>query len=288
MAEDKDPVQDYIRLLSHQLKSPINAIETLLNTILEGYAGEMDEKTAYILQKAVLRSSEARDIISDLLDYELYSEAGPINSEEIDLSRLCSRMTARYMTTASESNISFRTNIPDNLGVFINGDEKALEQALKNLIENAFKYTPEHGLVLLQLSAEEDSGACRIDIVDSGTGIPEDEIENIFMPFFRSVTHRSGISGTGLGLPIVKRIVESHDGKIHVGSQIGKGSTFTITLDLLRVAKLTEAEMTPRRRVVIIGGVTAGPKTAARLRRLDEKLDITIVEKGTFLSYSGC
>jgi NADPH-dependent 2,4-dienoyl-CoA reductase/sulfur reductase-like enzyme/rhodanese-related sulfurtransferase len=85
----------------------------------------------------------------------------------------------------------------------------------------------------------------------------------------------------------VKRIIDNHNGRLHVGSQIGKGTTFTITMDLLRVTQ-RDPSAEVGRRVVIIGGVTAGPKTAARLRRLDEQLDITIIEKGEFLSYSGC
>lgn len=287
MDEEKDPVQGYIRLLSHQLKSPINAIATLLNTVLEGYAGELDEKTSYILKKAVGRSAEAREIITDLMDYELYGENAGASRAEVDLTRLCKGLAARYITTASENEISFNVNLPDESSVFVAGDEKGLEHALRNLIENAFKYTPEHGSVSLQLTAEPDSNTCRIDVVDSGTGIPEDELEHIFMPFYRSVTHRSGISGTGLGLPIVKRIIDNHGGKVNVGSQVGKGTTFTVTLDLLKV-ETSAVVTTPKKRVVIIGGVTAGPKTAARLRRLDEELDITLIEKEGFLSYSGC
>ena len=285
--EEKDPVQDYIRLLSHQLKSPINAIETLLNTILEGYAGDLDEKTKYILQKAVGRSFEAREIITDLMDYELYSESGIGAQEDVDLCELCSSLADRYMVTASDRNIAFHVSMPSESTVFVRGAARGLEHVLRNLIENAFKYTPESGSVSLQLSAEEDSKTCRIDVVDSGSGIPEDELESIFLPFYRSVTHRSGVPGTGLGLPIVKRIVDGHKGKIHVGSQLGKGSTFTVTLELLRLESRL-GERAPKRKVVIIGGVTAGPKAAARLRRLDENLDITIVEKGGFLSYSGC
>ncbi len=287
MEEGKNPLQDYIRLLSHQLKSPINAIETLLNTLIEGYAGDLDEKTAYILGKAVVRSSEAREIITDLMDYELFAESPVSTSAEIDLARVCTILGSRFMPTASDLGISFHVNIPDESAIVVRGEEKALEHALRNLIENAFKYSQEGGSVSLQLSAEEDSRVCRIDVADSGTGIPEDELEHIFMPFYRSVTHRAGIPGTGLGLSIVKRIIDNHNGKLHVGSQLGKGTTFTITLDLLRVEKRDAAEGV-KRRIVIIGGVTAGPKTAARLRRLDELLDITIIEKGEFLSYSGC
>jgi NADPH-dependent 2,4-dienoyl-CoA reductase/sulfur reductase-like enzyme/rhodanese-related sulfurtransferase/two-component sensor histidine kinase len=287
MKEEKLPEQDYIRLLSHQLKSPINAIESLLNTILEGYAGGLDEQTRYILKKAVGRSGEAREIIADLLDYELYSETAYDEGDEIDVIKLCEGLESRYLVTASDSNISFRTDFPRAVSIFVLGDEKGLEHALRNLLENAFKYTSPRGSVSFSIIADTDKKTCTLSVADTGTGLPKDEHKQIFEPFYRSVTHRSGTPGTGLGLPIVKRVVDSMGGRIEVESEEGKGSTFSIVLESLRIEdRITD--QTPQQRVVIIGGVTAGPKTAARLRRLDERIDITIVEKGGFLSYSGC
>ena len=233
--DEKEPKQDYIRLLSHQLKSPINAIETLLNTIIQGYAGDLDEKTKYILQKAVVRSSEARDIISDLMDYELYDEVEAVEINEVDLTAVCRNLGMRYTATASEQNIAFHTNIPSDASIIINGEERGIEHALRNLIENAIKYTSERGSVNLNLSYDYDETVCRIDIEDTGTGIPKEELEDIFKPFYRSMSHRSGIPGTGLGLPIVKRIVDKHRGEIQVHSEVEKGSVFSIVLPYLRV-----------------------------------------------------
>lgn len=285
--DDKNPVQDYIRLLSHQLKSPINAIETLLNTIIQGYAGDLDEKTKYILKKAVIRSSEARDIITDLMDYELYDVLEAEIEEEMDLTSVCKAMALRYAATASEQNIAFHSNIPSDTAIIIHGDERGIEHALRNLIENALKYTSDRGSVSLTVDYDYNDSRCRIEVADTGTGIPQKELEDIFKPFYRSLTHRSGVPGTGLGLPIVKRIVDRHHGELQIQSEVGKGSAFSIVLPYIRIEKGDESGIA-RKRVVIIGGVTAGPKTAARLRRLDETLDITIVEQREFLSYSGC
>ena len=287
MKEEKLPEQDYIRLLSHQLKSPINAIESLLNTILEGYAGGLDEQTRYILKKAVSRSGEAREIIADLLDYELYSEADYDAGDEIDVIKLCEGLESRYMVSASDNNISFRTDFPRAVTIYVRGGEKGLEHALRNLLENAFKYTHARGSVTFTVSADVEPDICTLSVADTGTGLPESELEKIFEPFYRSITHRSGTPGTGLGLPIVKRIVDSMGGRIEVRSVEGKGSTFSIILKGLRLEDRI-ADKAPQKRVVIVGGVTAGPKAAARLRRLDERIDITLVEKGGFLSYSGC
>ena len=286
MEKENDPMQNYIQLLSHQLKSPINAIETLLNTILEGYAGDLDEQARFVLKKAVSRSSEAREIISDLLDYEQYAASKDKEGDEIDIVKLCQRLETEYVRSALDKNISFHTDFPKTVGIFVLGGEQGIEHALRNLLENAFKYTAEKGSVSFTLSIDDQSRTCKFEITDTGTGLPEADLEHIFEPFFRSVIHRSGTPGTGLGLPIVKRIVDSMDGRIDVKSVEGKGSTFAIYLGYHRVEnRVSEDE--PGLRVVVIGGVTAGPKAAARLRRYDERIDITIVEKGGFLSYSG-
>ena len=280
-------IRDYIRVLSHQLKSPINAIESLLKTILEGYAGNLDEQTVYILKKAVQRSGDARTMISDLLDFEMYAEKNYGEDSEIDVGKLCNGLANRFSMTASDKNISFRADLPRNTDIYVRGDEKGLEHALRNLLENAFKYTPEQGSVVFTVSTDTNRGVCVFEVTDTGSGMPEDELGNIFEPFFRSSIHRSGMAGTGLGLPIVKRVVDRFGGRIDVQSKEGMGSTFKIELAYKRLENRT-AEDEPGIKVVIIGGVTAGPKTAARLRRLDERADITIVEKGGALSYSGC
>ncbi len=287
MAKETNTDQDYIRLLSHQLKSPINAIESLLNTLVEGYAGNLDEQTLYILKKAVSRSGEAREMISDLLDFELYSEKDYAEGDEIDVIKVCESMESRFLMTASDKNISFRRDFPRTSGIYLRGDEKGLEHAIRNLLENAFKYTPENGVVEFNVSVNAKDSICALEVTDTGTGLPAEEINRIFEPFYRSPIHRSGTPGTGLGLPIVKRVIDGLGGRIDVKSEQGKGSTFTVYLKFDRLENRV-SEDAPGLRVVIVGGVTAGPKTAARLRRLDERANITIVEKGGFLSYSGC
>lgn len=278
---------DYIRILSHQLKSPINAIESLLKTITEGYAGAVDEKTNYLIEKAIKRSTEAREIIGDLLDYELYSENAIDKKPQIDLTDICAVLSQKYIVTAAEKNISLRLQIPYDESIIISADKKGIEHVLRNLLENAIKYTPERKSIVFKLSANIELQRCLIEIADTGSGIPAKELDDLFMPFYRSSIHKSTIPGTGLGLAIVKKVVDAHNGVISVKSEIGKGSTFTIDFPLIKVEKRT-ASAQSKKRIVIIGGVTAGSKTAARLRRLDEELDITIIEKGEFLSYAGC
>ena len=98
----------YIRLLSLQLKSPIAAIEALLQTISEGFAGEADKKTLFLVEKAIKRSSEAREIITDLMDYELYSENESNDRPEQNIADLCREVVELYSAAAAEKSIALR------------------------------------------------------------------------------------------------------------------------------------------------------------------------------------
>lgn len=293
MSEEKQNTNDpesqvnYLRILSHQLKSPINSIQSLLNTISEGFTGEIPPKTSYFLEKATNRAIEAKSMISDLLDYQVYSQKQSVSQEGFDVVTLTNELMDRYTPLASEKGISLRSDLPLNYKIGLLGDRRGLEHALRNVIENAIKYTPSDGTVSVLLRVLEKERTCQLSISDTGYGIPVTERDTIFEPFYRSIKHRANISGTGLGLAIVKKVVENHDGTISVESEENQGTTFTIILPYVTLNQ-TKVDLVDKKKIVIIGGVTAGPKAAARLRRLDEDLDISIIERKEFLSYSGC
>ncbi|MEW5817723.1 MAG: FAD-dependent oxidoreductase, partial [Spirochaetota bacterium] len=238
------------------------------------------------IEKALKRTEEAKELINDLLNYELYSQSVPSPGIEYDLTILFSSLVERYSGAASEKDISLRSSLPEEKKVYLQGDSRGMEHALRNILENAVKYTPPHGTITAKLNFKEQEKKCQIQISDTGYGIPADELENIFEPFYRSIKHKSNIAGTGLGLAIAQHVVKNHNGTITVTSKENEGSTFTIQVPYSRLEK--NIKSIPKKRVVIIGGVTAGPKVAARLRRLAEDIEIVIVEKNEFLSYSGC
>ncbi len=276
----------YMETLSHQLKTPISAIQSLLYAILDVYADKKDAKSAFLIEKALKRADQAREIITELSDYAFYSQNTGGDIEEIELISLLNELVPQYSLSASEKEIALQVDLPQKLEVYISGNRAGLSHAFRNILDNAIKYTPGQGRVALRLGVSENK-KCTVSVEDTGSGIPEDEVDLIFEPFFRSKRHRSNTAGTGLGLPICKEIITRHGGQIRAQSAEKNGTTFTVILPYLRKEeKLGNGK--PRKRVLIIGGVTAGPKVAARLRRLDEDLDITIVEKGELLSYSGC
>ncbi len=277
---------EFLKVLSHQIKSPIHAIQTLLGTVAEGYAGDVDEKVLPFIEKALKRSKEAQEVVSDLLDYQFFTEHQN-EQEEFNLVALLEELLESYIPQASEKNISLTGDIPSQTVINLAGNSTGMSHALRNLIENAIKYTPPPGSVYVRMSFNAADKECSIEIADTGYGIPEEEQQSIFKPFFRALKTKSVIAGTGLGLSIVKKVIDNHGGTVTLKSRENEGTTFYITLPFVNFEENNE-EAVNREQVVIIGGVTAGPKTAARLRRLNENLGITIVEQRHFLSYAGC
>lgn len=285
--ENQQEGTSYTRLVSHQLKSPINAVQSLIKTITDGYAGEVSPQARQTLIKALGRAEEATSTISDLLRFEGYAQSDRLEMKEIDAVALLNSLIRDLSFSATEKSINLKSSIPLNRKIILRGDNSGLEHAFRNLIDNAIKYTPEQGRVSVALEVPSGDGIVRIRIEDTGDGIPENEMDQLFSPFFRSRKQKNKKPGTGLGLAIVKRVIDVHEGSIDVESKEEEGTAFTVTLPLVR-EETAETEEVKRKRVVIVGGVTSGPKAAARLRRLDETIDITIIEQHDFLSYSGC
>jgi NADPH-dependent 2,4-dienoyl-CoA reductase/sulfur reductase-like enzyme/rhodanese-related sulfurtransferase len=279
--------KNFLHVLGHQLKSPITSIQSLLKTVTDGFTGELDPQARSLIEKAIRQAQEAQSLITDLLHYELADKTAKAARIELDIVALLETLAAKYFSVVSEKNIALRLVAPAHSSVLLLGQPQGLEIALRNLIENAVKYTPTQGRIQVKLALQTKTKRCLISVTDSGQGIPASEVGHIFDPFFRSSKHKASTSGTGLGLAITKGIITDHNGAITVSSRENHGTTFTVNLPYVK-EKPRRDHRQLRKKVVIIGGVTAGPKAAARLRRLDENLDITIIEKSEFLSYAGC
>ncbi len=278
---------ELLATLSHQLKSPIGTIQSLLKTVSDGFTGETNARTLQFVDRAYRTAGEAGRLIADLLNYQAYSRGGEIDKEDIDLAALTEAEALSHTSEASDKNVSLRVRMPENVAVMMHANGRGLEIVVRNLVENAVKYTPAEGHVLVKLTVMEKKKRCVVQVSDSGYGIAAQDLHAIFTPFFRSARNKSAAPGTGLGLAISKAIVAAHGGTIGVSSREGKGATFRVSLPFHSLRKKARRAVAGKR-VLIIGGVTAGPKAAARLRRLDETCDITIVERSEFLSYAGC
>ncbi len=285
--KEKNPTEEFARLLSHQMKAPVHAIQSLLTALFTAHGTEIPPAVRETLERVDARADEAGHLVDDLLEYVSYHRGVAPEGKEFEIVTLLEELVLRFSMTAAAKDIAIDVTISRDQQVFMKGSRPALEHAVRNLVDNAVKYTPHLGRVEISLALENDNRRARIGVADSGDGIPPEELGELFKPFFRSKTRVGKSGGTGLGLAIAESIVGAHGGTIEVQSEVGKGTTFTIVVPITRIDTASD-EIPVRRRVVIIGGVTSGPKTAARLRRLDEDLDITIIERNEFLSYAGC
>ncbi len=220
---------DFVAMVSHELRSPLAAIQQQLKVISQGLAGEVNERQCGLLEKAQLRAQGLLDLINDLLDLSRI-EAGRIidRREPIELGPLVARTVEFYAPSAKQRGLRLSME-PFPLSSLVVGDAAALEEVFSNIISNALAYTPSGGEVKVRGGKRGDY--VWVEVADTGVGIPAEAIPRIFDRFYRVKDERTRhVVGTGLGLPIAKGIVEAHLGAIEVESEPGKGSVFRVLL----------------------------------------------------------
>ncbi|MGQ9629285.1 MAG: ATP-binding protein [bacterium] len=216
---------EFVLTVTHELRAPLAAIQSLLRALLEGYFGEIPGKARGVLQKAERRAFHFIDLVNDLLDLadgkvDLTREMGPVS-----VNFAASRVVDTLRSRADEKGILLEVSIPkEDYVVF--GSSNDLERVFTNLLGNAIKYTPLGGKVRLAILKEGDR-VC-VEVSDTGIGIPESDIPKIFDEFYRADNAKAvEKEGTGLGLAIVKRSIDRMNGEIYVESRVGEGSKFT-------------------------------------------------------------
>lgn len=222
---------NFLAMVSHQLKSPLSS--TLLQTsiLLDGMAGEVNEKQRDLLQKVKAKTKGMTNLVNDILDVCFIEEGGYVTQiEPLNLSEILQRTIEVVQPQAQDKGIALQVTVEDHLP-FIHGNKSSMEAMFLNLISNAIKYTPSGGQVSVELG--KDGQYIQVKVSDTGIGIEDKDILRIFDKFYRERSERTKhISGTGLGLSIVKGVVDAHRGSIYVESEVGKGTTFTVLLPL--------------------------------------------------------
>ncbi|MCF7888846.1 MAG: FAD-dependent oxidoreductase [Victivallales bacterium] len=287
----KDEKTRFASLVAHQLKSPVAAAGTMIKTLLGEFAGSLTPQQKDLLLRVNTRLTEAIDTSKRMISLANPKSILGEDSNIIDITLLLRHCHARYEEEAAIKGITIDVDIEDE-PLFTKGSESAITEILNSLISNSLKYTPENGRIRLKiLQDRKDKHDIVISFADSGIGIPEDKIEKIFEPFYRSASNQgSTLPGAGLGLSFVKTVVEVLGGEITASKSDMGGAEFTVKLDSADAKKETENNKNIKKRmnVVIIGGVAAGPKVASKIVRLAPETDVTIIEKEDILSYSGC
>ena len=219
--------QDFVANVSHELKTPVAAIQALVETILDD--PEMSGRTRdRFLRKTRNQSLRLSSIVTDLLTLSRMETEEGVSRETVDLRDTVAVPAEEAIPTAEVKRIRLHIRVPDR-PMWITGDMEGLCLVTSNLVGNALKYTPREGEVTVSLSQEGDQAL--LEVEDSGIGIEARHLDRIFERFYRVDAARSReLGGTGLGLSIVKRVVLAHSGTVSVESIPGRGSTFRVLL----------------------------------------------------------
>jgi len=220
---------EFIMNISHELRIPLNSVIGFSDLLLEGAFGPLNTRQSKYVSNILLSGESLLEIIDNLLDVSRL-EVGEktLNYEEIDIASLLGEVRISLLSPASNKKIAVEIRVDTSIEN-IRADRTKLRRILYNLISNAIKFTHEKGKVTVSASKKE--GMLEIKVSDTGTGLLKEYYEKMFTPLGQadpSKVLKSG--GAGLGLYIVKNLVDLHGGKIFVDSEVGKGSTFTFTL----------------------------------------------------------
>ncbi|MEA5620314.1 PAS domain S-box protein [Cronbergia sp. UHCC 0137] len=231
---------EFLANMSHELRTPLNAILGLSEGLQEEVFGVVTEKQRRSLQIIERSGTHLLALINDILDLSKI-EAGQVELDctMIDINQLCQSSLSFIKQQAFQKQIQLEVKLQPNLPELM-VDERRIRQVLINLLNNAVKFTPEGGSITLTVTREQYPPETeithlrdfiRIAVIDTGIGIAPENLHKLFQPFVQidSSLNRQ-YSGTGLGLSLVKRIVEMHGGQVGVSSQIGVGSRFTADL----------------------------------------------------------
>jgi PAS domain S-box-containing protein len=222
---------DFVATMSHELRTPLNVILGYHSLLQEGAFGALTEEQASVLQRLGQSALELLELINATLDVSrLETGRVEVDRRAVALHELVSQVAAETREQRDKPGVEVLWNVPDDLPT-VRTDSAKLKVILKNLLSNALKFT-DHGRV--QVSAAVVAGGVELSVADTGIGMPPESLPIIFEPFRQvdsSTTRRHG--GAGLGLYIVRRLIDMLGARIHVESQLGKGSTFRVWLPIV-------------------------------------------------------
>ncbi|MFO7693295.1 MAG: FAD-dependent oxidoreductase [Vicinamibacterales bacterium] len=294
---------------AHQIKAPLATIQTILATLMGGFAGPLQPHQRWLVEKAVERCGHGTKIVRDLIKLRSLATIADDALRPLDLARAFSTVREAFRDAAAAKDVTLEASleVPDPAHTWVRGEPDLVREVLSVLFDNAIKYTPRGGHVTARLRRHEPQNASgpvlQVEVVDTGIGIPPEGYAHLFQEFYRAPSaRRASTEGSGLGLAFAFRAARRMGATVHLEPGPSGGVCARVTFPSCPPPGDLGAEMAgehgaggdaapappPSRRVVIIGGVAAGPKVAAKVMRLDPHAEVTIVERGRFLAYSGC
>ena len=228
LRKEKEQMRErFISMVSHQLRTPLVAVQQYFEVILSGITGSVTKEQREILERSKIRIDELIILIKDWLDLAKINADKLVNElNPISLLPILTKTFDLIKTLAKQKNITLKIDIQEGLPMII-GNKDTIEQVFINLLENGIRYNKDGGSLLFK--AKSENGYVAVEISDTGIGISKEHLPFIFEQFYQ-IKKNKRTDGTGLGLSIVKRIIDAHSGTIKIKSEPGRGSTFTILL----------------------------------------------------------
>ncbi|QQE64435.1 hypothetical protein GFS31_11160 [Leptolyngbya sp. BL0902] len=229
---------EFLAMMSHELRTPLNAILGMAESLQENVFGDINSRQEQAIRIIEKSGDHLLSLINDILDMAKI-EAGKIelDLQPVAVHALCDSSLALVDSQAQKKQIQLKVTLPFHLPkIYV--DEGRIRQVLLNLLNNAVKFTPDHGQVILEViypatSEDQDSSQLRLAVKDTGIGISAEDMARLFQPFVQiDSTLSRQHEGTGLGLVLVKKIVDLHGGKVSVTSEVGIGSCFMVDLPI--------------------------------------------------------
>jgi signal transduction histidine kinase len=221
----------FVSMVAHELRAPLAAIEGYLDVILDGVGIEDPQKVHKILGRSRERTRGLLALINDLLAISrMQSGRVAKEREKLQVATLLKEVVELIKGEAIERQVVVSLETPDELPL-ISANREDLTRVFTNFLDNAIKYNRPGGKVFIR--AKVNNAFIEVEIQDTGVGIPKKEIDKIFDEFYRVKSKETqGITGTGLGLTIAKKILEAHNGHIEAESKLHQGSTFRVLLPI--------------------------------------------------------
>lgn len=215
----------FVENMSYELRTPLTAISGFAEMLAQGYVGALSAKQEDYIRSILISSDRLQLLINDILDLAV-TEAGALALDigVVAIPELVDSVAAMMRGLAEDRGLSFEVAVPEDAG-FVDGDPVRLKQALFNLVNNAVRFTPGGGRVVMRVESAADAVVIRVS--DTGIGIPEDERELVFERF-RKGSNATASQGVGLGLSLVREVIELHGGRVELDSALGAGTTVSL------------------------------------------------------------
>ena len=231
---------DMIRIASHDLRSPLGVIVGYLDLLQSDLSGKLDDEQRGFFEAMKRATERMQRMTTDILSLERVQTVRMQTHVRLPLNHLVRKVIEDFEDNARHKSVRLVCEIPDDRAPVV-GDPISLTEAIGNLLSNAIKYTPTGGTVTVRLNRS--SRFVELLVIDNGIGIPEADQDRLFSPFYRVRNEQTlGIDGTGLGLYLVKKIVEQHSGELIFSSVAGEGSTFGFRIPLFATSTLETAQ----------------------------------------------